>query len=282
VKPIPLEICNDSSQEHITRKNIYLNGYYYFITGIAGLLISSSDGLVISHFLNASMIPYFALPYKLIWVFIAILGQGLTLFIAKILILHQKNNHISLQSLISKLVFFSLLLCCLGAVGSIFFSIEVVKAWSNGHVVIDNLTVIFLALYLLSAGVSEVPYYILLSLNKVKQFYLLALLEGVSNLILSIYFIRILGVAGVVCATALSHIVFTSVYYNYILYRDYKNIYTSRIVNHLVKTIFIVLVIMMIATTLVLYFKITVVFKVILLVLLTCIGVAYAKSQRYL
>ena len=282
VKPIPLEICSNFSQDHITRKNIYLNGYYYFITGIAGLLISSSDGLVISHFLNASMIPYFALPYKLIWVFIAILGQGLTLFIAKILILHQKNNHVSLQSLILKLVYFSLLLCCLGAVGSIFFSIEIVKAWSNGHIVIDNLTVILLALYLVSAGVSEVPYYILLSLNKVKKFYLLALLEGVSNLILSIYFIRVLGVAGVICATAISHIIFTSVYYNYILYKDYKNIYTSSIIKHLVKITFVVLVIMMMSIILVLYFKITAFFKVILLVLLTGAGAIYAKSKRYL
>jgi O-antigen/teichoic acid export membrane protein len=84
---------------------------------------------------------------------------------------------------------------------------EFVILWThNSSIFIGSLSCFAMGLYCYLLCSSVVPYSAIVSLNYAKEIYKLTLLEAIVNLVLSIYLVTKIGIAGVIFGTLIAHV----------------------------------------------------------------------------
>lgn len=187
-------------------KHVFSNSFGFFIIQIASLLAFNTDNVVIGYFLGEERVPEFALPAQ---IFIAI--QGVIIIISAIYNptiakLYKQDNYVKLQNLFIILTYILLQLGILvsiimGVFGKEFFNFLIDKSIYPG----DQVFFALLAFMLISLSIQTADAVIMTTSNH-KTLTFVVIFEGAFNLILSIWWIHIWGIFGVILATIIARI----------------------------------------------------------------------------
>ena len=197
----------DSKNESISYRHLIGSSFYFFLNGIGGLILWNTDSLVISHYLGLGETAEYAVMFK----FFTILFMIITQVMNVVNPLYPKFTKENKQDTLSQL--FNVLIRIFPIVGGFIFIImfgffkDFVLLWThNNTIFIGSLSCFAMGLYCYFLCSSIVPYSAIVSLNYSKEIYKLTLLEAVVNLVLSIYLVNKIGIAGVVFGTLIAHV----------------------------------------------------------------------------
>ena len=197
----------ESNDENISYRHLMVSSFYFFLNGIGGLILWNTDSLVISHYLGLGETAEYAVMFK----FFTILFMIITQIMNVVNPLYPKFFKENKQDILSQL--FNVLIRLFPIVGGFIFIImfgffkDFVILWThNSTIFIGSLSCFAMGLYCYFLCSSIVPYSAIVSLNYSKEIYKLTLLEATVNLVLSIYLVNKIGIAGVVFGTLIAHI----------------------------------------------------------------------------
>ncbi|MBX9599205.1 MAG: oligosaccharide flippase family protein [Burkholderiales bacterium] len=196
------------NSEYTSYRHLMSSSFYFFLNGVGGLIIWNTDSLVISHYLGLGETAEYAVMFK----FFTILFMIITQIMNVVNPLFPKFVKEGKRDKLSQL--FNVLIRIFPVVGGFIFIImfgffkEFVILWThNSSIFIGSLSCFAMGLYCYFLCSSVVPYSAIVSLNYAKEIYKLTLLEAIVNLVLSIYLVIKIGIAGVVFGTLIAHVV---------------------------------------------------------------------------
>ncbi|MGJ0372854.1 oligosaccharide flippase family protein [Aliarcobacter cryaerophilus] len=191
--------------QSVTHNDILKSGFAFFQVGIAASLVWSTDNLVISHFLSPELVTPYSIAFKIftyIFMFSAIVNGVIGPMYGNA---YANNDWDSIRKFTSTI---HKLLPIIGAyiwISLIFFAKEVIILWTGKEEAFGGYLLVF-SLGLYGYALSYVNTYATLvySLNFANKTLNIAWSEAIINLLLSIVFIKFLGIGGVALGTALS------------------------------------------------------------------------------
>ncbi|AIT08977.1 hypothetical protein LO80_02615 [Candidatus Francisella endociliophora] len=207
-----------------TYKHILVSGSYFWFNGLAGVIIMSTDALVISHMLGLDSVT----KYSILATF---LGLGLTL-ISQImnvvnplypqLIIKNKNKSllkILTIDMVSILTFigvsFSIVVCLFGK--------DIINIWIGSlNIYSGDLAILAMSSYFMFLMISLVPYSILVAMGEAKSIFRMTLCEAILNLPLSICLTKEIGITGVFLGSCIANGVVTVFWSLYLVQSKYK------------------------------------------------------------
>ena len=196
------------TSEGISYRHLMNSSFYFFLNGIGGLIIWNTDSLVISHYLGLGETAEYAVMFKFFTILFMIITQIMNVVNPLFPKFIKENKRDKLSQL------FNVLIRIFPVVGGFILIVifgffkEFVILWThNSNIFIGSLSCFAMGLYCYFLCSSIVPYSAVVSLNYAKEIYKLTLLEAIANLVLSIYLVTKIGVAGVVFGTLIAHVV---------------------------------------------------------------------------
>lgn len=197
-------IANDTV---ISYRHLVESSFFFFLNSIGSLLVWNTDSLVISHYLGLGETAEYAVMFKFFTILFMVISQLMNVINP----LYPKLMKEERQEELTKL--FNITIKLFPIIGGVLFLIlfgvfkDFVILWThNDKVFIGYLSCFAMGLYCYFLCSSVVPYSVLMSLNYSKEIYLLTLCDAVINLCLSVYLVTKIGVAGVVIATLIAHV----------------------------------------------------------------------------
>ncbi|MGJ0334209.1 oligosaccharide flippase family protein [Aliarcobacter cryaerophilus] len=195
----------EKSLQSVNYNDIIKSGFAFFQVGIAASLVWSTDNLVISHFLSPELVTPYSIAFKIftyIFIFSAIINGVIGPMYGNA---YANNDWDSIRKFTSTI---HKLLPIIGAyvwISLIFFAKEVIILWTGKEEAFGGYLLVF-SLGLYGYALSYVNTYATLvySLNFANKTLNIAWSEAIINLLLSIVFIKFLGIGGVALGTALS------------------------------------------------------------------------------
>lgn len=202
--------CETSTNMHYTSSYRHLIGssIYFFLNSIGVLVLWNTDSLIISHYLGLSETAEYAVLFRIFTMLFMVITQLMNVINPLYPKLIKESKFEQLTLLYSTMVrFFPI-------VGGVIFIVlfglfkDFVVLWThNNSIFIGYASCFALGLYCYFLCSSIIPYSAIVSLNYARNIFWLTLLEAVVNLCLSIYLVNKIGVAGVLFATLISHVV---------------------------------------------------------------------------
>ena len=193
--------------ENISYRHLMGSSFYFFLNGIGGLIILNTDSLVISHYLGLGETAEYAVMFKFFTMLFMIITQVMNVLNP----LYPKFLKEGKFDLLVKL--FDVVARIFPIIGGFIFILmfgffkDFVILWThNSTIFIGYLSCFAMGLYCYFLCSSAIPYWVLVSLNYSKEIYKLTLLEAIVNLVLSIYLVNKIGIAGVVFGTLIAHV----------------------------------------------------------------------------
>ncbi|MBX9597731.1 MAG: oligosaccharide flippase family protein [Burkholderiales bacterium] len=191
----------------VSYRHLLESSFYFFLNSIGTLLVWNTDSLVISHYLGLGETAEYAVMFKFFTILFMIISQLMNVINP----LYPKLMKEGRQEELTKL--FNMTVKLFPIIGGILFLVlfgvfkDFVVLWThNDKVFIGYLSCFAMGLYCYFLCSSVVPYSVLMSLNYSKEICLLTLCDAVLNLCLSVYLVTKIGVAGVVIATLIAHV----------------------------------------------------------------------------
>lgn len=197
----------ESESENVSYKHLMGSSFYFFLNGIGGLILWNTDSLVISHYLGLGETAEYAVMFK----FFTMLFMVITQLMNIINPLYPKFLKEGKLNFLTKL--FDNTARIFPILGGFIFIMmfgffrDFVMLWTHSTTIfIGSLSCFAMGLYCYFLCSSIVPYWVIVSLNYSKEIYKLTLLEAIVNLMLSIYLVNKIGIAGVVLGTLIAHV----------------------------------------------------------------------------
>ena len=189
-------------------KHLIGSSFYFFLNSIGVLLLWNTDSLIISHYLGLGETAEYAVLFRIFTMLFMVITQLMNVINPLYPKFMKENKFEQLTLLYSAMVrFFPI-------VGGVIFIVlfglfkDFVILWTHSSTIFIGYTSCFaLGLYCYFLCSSIIPYSAIVSLNYAKNIFWLTLLEAIVNLGLSIYLVNKIGVAGVLFATLISHVV---------------------------------------------------------------------------
>lgn len=184
------------------------NSFYFFLNAIGGLILCNTDSLIISHYLGLGKAAEYAVMFKFFTILFMIVTQLINVVNPLFPLFIKENKREMLSQLFDSLI--RIFPVIGGFIFIVLFGVfkDFVILWThNPNIFIGYLSCFSMGLYCYFLCSSIVPYYVIVSLNYSKEIYKLTLLEAIINLMLSIYLVNKIGIAGVVLGTLIAHVV---------------------------------------------------------------------------
>ncbi len=199
--------CSEYNSGNTSYRHLMSSSFYFFLNGVGGLVIWNTDSLVISHYLGLGETAEYAVMFKFFTILFMIITQIMNVVNPLFPKLIKEDKRDKLSQL------FNVLIRIFPIIGGFIFIImfgffkEFVILWThNSNIFIGSLSCFAMGLYCYFLCSSIVPYSVIVSLNYAKEIYKLTLLEAIINLVLSIYLVTKIGIAGVVFGTLIAHV----------------------------------------------------------------------------
>lgn len=191
-------------------KEIISLGGKFFIIQISILVIFQSDSIIISHFLNPSEVTPYSVVYKYFSIITTIVALILTPFWAAYSEAYSKKQYDWIRMILKKQFkyFFGIIFLVLIM---LFASRYLIEIWVGNRLVISLSLIISMAVFTIINVWNIIICTFLNGINKIKVQLVTCVLGLIINIPLSIFFVKIYGVGGVLMATSVS-LLFTSVF----------------------------------------------------------------------
>jgi O-antigen/teichoic acid export membrane protein len=197
----------NKKEVYITYSYLISSSFYFFLNGIGGLIIWNTDSIVIAHYLGLNNVTEYAMLFKVFSILFMIITQLMGVVNPLFPKLQKENK----QEVLSDL--YNVLLKLFPIIGGLIFIAifgffkDFLYLWThNNNIFIGYLSCFAMGMYCYFLCSSIVPYSVIVSLNYAKVIYKLTLLEALINLVISIILVQKIGIAGVIFATLIAHI----------------------------------------------------------------------------
>lgn len=214
---------------HVSARNVLTKGGYFWLNGLAGVIIMNTDAIVISHILGLNMVAKYSIIATFLTLALVVVAQLMNVInpLYPQLLTQNPINKSAKQKLelISNAIVMSLgFIALLFAVIIPIFSEKILTIWlANDGLYAGNLTSLALSLYFGMLMISLVPYSIMAAMGEARSLFKLTLLEATLNLVLSIILVLHVGIAGVFIGSAIANGATTLVWCSYYVNRKYKS-----------------------------------------------------------
>lgn len=196
-------------------KKLMKPGGYFFVLNLGALLIFATDNIIISSSLGVESVTAYAIAFKVFLIILSIASVVTQNIIPSISAAYSLNNNQYLYD-----VYIKTLRLCLGYALLVSFLLfvggrELMIGWvGSDNYVGDSASILIVFFMFISIllGPADV---ILVGTSQHKVYAIMAVIEGVINLILSIWWVYIWGVVGIIAATIIARIITNAWYLPY-------------------------------------------------------------------
>lgn len=229
-------IDNEEKLDKKEKKEIISNVKSLFIYKIGGVILNNTDNILISSMLGVAIVGYYTNYYTIINAITSItliIFSTMTYSVGSLIASDSKKKQ---YEIFKKLEFFVTILFSVSSISLIILMNDLIKCWIGSEYIIDFSVIIAIVINFYIVGVlnSIVMFRDTTGLfNKTKY---LALITSVLNIILSIVLGNIMGLFGIIIATAIARLLTNFWYEPYMLHKCYfqnssRNYFKFRILN---------------------------------------------------
>lgn len=199
------------------------NGVWFSIGGIAGILILNMDRFVIGNFVGLVLVTNFIITQKLYDMAKKIVSQMVNISRPYISGLFGRQDMENMFSIYSVILIVTIITSTLSGtlifLGNQFF----ISKWVGAEFYAgDEINLLMALNFILQAAVLPNRVLLASTLYKVKVHALIRLVEGLTNIALSVGLAHYLGMAGVLLGSVISTIVFSNVFLNFLIRNFFK------------------------------------------------------------
>jgi O-antigen/teichoic acid export membrane protein len=187
---------------------IFTSGGQFFVMQLAGLVVFNSDNLVISHFLSAAQVT----PYNVTWRLVNYMTAGQVLLFPALWPAYSeawaRGDLGWIRSAYRRLRRFTGLTLAGGAAVLLVFGRSMIRLWAGPAAVPTPELLELMCVWMVIFAVSTNQACLMAATNRVKRQAIAAALSAAMNLALTLYWVRTLGLVGVLLGTVVSYLVF--------------------------------------------------------------------------
>lgn len=186
--------------------NLLKPGGYFFLLQIAGALIAGLDNIVIGSYLGAADVVPFAVAMKLCFLAMSILSVITSNLLPSITTAFARENYKELEQ-----IYISLLQVCFGTGLLMFIHLinvgsDFIGVWVGKNSYVGDLCFYLILCHLLINTILWPADVVIIGTSKHKNYALITVMEGIINITLSIIWVQIWGIVGVICGTIVARL----------------------------------------------------------------------------
>ncbi len=188
-------------------------GFLFFVLQIAVALAYQSDNLIISHFLGASYVPQYAIPMKLFMLFPLLSGFILTPLWPAYGEAVARHDVDWIRRTFSRSIKWALAINTPAALVLVLFFPVIVRLWIGSDLRTPFLVLLGMGVWTVLNGLGTPIAMLLNGTNTIRLQVQWALIMAVSNILLSIFLVQRIGIAGPIYGTVIAWTLFNLVPY---------------------------------------------------------------------
>ena len=201
-----LTMDSSKKMEEKEKKEIFLNIFSLFMYKISGVVINSTDGLVISYFIGSTILGFYSnytLVFGTVTTFLSIIFNSLTASVGNLIVNGNQDEKYTIYKMIGLLNFllYGTASICLLNLTELFLSI-----WIGDSFILSKSILIVLVINFYTAGMQNVNVIFreasgLFNISRYKP-----LIAAIINIISSVIFVKLIGLPGVLLGTVFSRL----------------------------------------------------------------------------
>ena len=186
--------------------NLLKPGGYFFLLQISGALIAGLDNIVIGSYLGAKDVVPFAVAMKLCFLAMSMISVITSNLLPSITRAFARENYQELQR-----IYLTLLQICFGMgllilINMISVGPDFIDIWVGRDSYVGDFCFYLILCHLLLNTILWPADAVIIGTSKHKTYALVTVIEGIINVVLSIFWVQIWGVAGVISATIFARV----------------------------------------------------------------------------
>jgi O-antigen/teichoic acid export membrane protein len=202
----PWLLPRPSLLDHCAITELLGNGLSFFLIQVAGVVVFSSDNLVVSHYLGAAEVT----PYSVTWRL-----AGLAALLQSLIFpalwpayaeAYARRDYAWIRRTFSVTMKGTIALNLASAAVLVLFGRTLIRAWAGPAAVPTNYLLLAMGVWALISGFMSVESCLLAALNRTREQAALSIIAAVVNIALSIALVRHIGSLGVIGGTILSYL----------------------------------------------------------------------------
>lgn len=190
-----------------TARELLTSGSGFFLIQVAGVVVFSSDNLVVSHYLGAAHVT----PYNVTWRLVMLTGVLQALVFPALwpayADAHARQDHAWMRGTFRLVMRATLALNLACAVVFIAFGKILIRVWAGPPAVPSTVLLVAMGLWAIISGFMTVESCLLAAVNRTRTQGVLSIAAAALNLGLSIVLVQRIGAVGVIAGTILSYLV---------------------------------------------------------------------------
>lgn len=191
----------DEYNHDTSYKHILITGYRCMLGALASMFVLNTDNIVIAKYIGINHVTSFSVTYKLyttIFSIIFLLNSSIVPIIGKNIANKKYINYVYKNTLFLVVIFGGLFW-----VGTLSIGKSIIYLWVGERGYAGVYVLFFLGAYSYIFSIVNLNYVLINTLNLLKGVVYITLLEGILNLILSIFFGKLFGLSGIALGTFL-------------------------------------------------------------------------------
>ena len=187
-----------------TKRLVFKNTKASLLHKIGGVVLTSTDNLVITVFVNVTVVGYYSnytMIINIINSMIALIINALAAFVGAVNIsapIEEKTN------LYDKIDFFNRMITCFCSIYLIILINPFVELWVGKSYVLNSLLVWILTAQFLMNGIRRTTQLFNMTFGLYDRYQYYPIIEAILNIVISIVLVRIIGLPGVIIGTIVS------------------------------------------------------------------------------
>lgn len=187
-------------------------GFHFFLVSVSGVLMWGIDNLVIAGVMGVAFVTAFAIASRLTSLLRGLIAMPFSTSGPTITALSAEGREAPLRRLFFLSTRLAFSAAAIFAVELAFFGRDFIRLWAGRAVVVDGATFMALVAVLVVNVLQQPAYAFIIATTRHRIFSWLCLLEGASNLVLSLWWVHRWGVLGVALGTLIPHALISGFY----------------------------------------------------------------------
>jgi len=189
-------------------KSVFSSSFYFFVIQISGLIVFSSDNVVIAHFLSPADVTPYSVTWRLVSYIVIIqnfIFPALWPAYSEAFASDNLEWVISTYKRVNKITTLVLILGCslIALYGRL-----IIKIWAGDAAVPSQSLIFMMCIWIIIYAYTTNQSCLMGAANKIRAQGVFSLFGAIANLFISIYLVGIFGVEGVLMGTILSYLIF--------------------------------------------------------------------------
>jgi O-antigen/teichoic acid export membrane protein len=192
----------------VSAKELLRTGFFFFVTGISGVLAIQIDTLVIGRFLGAGQVPVYAIPLRLFMICTTLLGFVLMPLWPAYREAIVRGDMLWVRKTFKRTLRLTFVTTVPAAILLVFLTPGLIYLWTGTSLMIPRSLLLALGVHAVMTALTGPMAMLLNGANILGFRALFSLINGIFNLTVSVFLVRRIGVAGPVWGTVIAQLLF--------------------------------------------------------------------------